>query len=77
MILRLFRKLKSLGDEDQSSETIIKKSNHHISRDSISCAALEVIDSLEGNGFKAFIVGGAVRDLLLGFTPKAYDTSFL
>ena len=73
MILRLFRKLKSLGDEDQSSETIIKKSNHHISRDSISCAALEVIDSLEGNGFKAFIVGGAVRDLLLGFTPKDFD----
>lgn len=36
-------------------------------------AARYVIDTLESNGFEAFIVGGAVRDTLLGMEPKDVD----
>ncbi|MDE6745383.1 MAG: hypothetical protein K2J72_01955, partial [Oscillospiraceae bacterium] len=32
-----------------------------------------VIDILEKNGYEAYIVGGCVRDELLGRTPKDYD----
>ncbi len=36
---------------------------------------LEVIESLENAGFQAYLVGGAVRDLLLGREPKDYDVA--
>ncbi|NLY84839.1 MAG: CCA tRNA nucleotidyltransferase [Tissierellia bacterium] len=32
-----------------------------------------VLDKLEANGFSAYIVGGSVRDMLLGKTPSDYD----
>ncbi len=37
--------------------------------------ALEVIRHLQSCGYQAFLVGGCVRDRLLGFTPKDYDVS--
>jgi tRNA nucleotidyltransferase (CCA-adding enzyme) len=37
--------------------------------------ALAVIESLEKADFKAFIVGGAVRDLVLGLVPKDFDVA--
>ena len=35
--------------------------------------AIEVVDTLQEAGFEAYIVGGAVRDLLLGMRPKDFD----
>jgi poly(A) polymerase len=46
---------------------------HRVRRSQISRGALEVTRKLQQAGFKAFIVGGAVRDLLLGFHPKDFD----
>lgn len=42
-------------------------------RDKIRPAAVAVVKRLVDNGYDAYIVGGAVRDLLLGQTPKDYD----
>lgn len=39
----------------------------------ISKEALGIIGKLQDNGYTAYIVGGAVRDLLLGFHPKDFD----
>ena len=39
----------------------------------VSAAILDVIDTLMRAGFKAYIVGGGVRDLLLGLRPKDFD----
>ncbi len=39
----------------------------------ISRGAQDVMRKLQQAGFKAFVVGGAVRDLLLGITPKDFD----
>jgi tRNA nucleotidyltransferase/poly(A) polymerase len=44
-----------------------------IKRSCIDSGALEIIDCLRGHGFEAFIVGGAVRDLVMGRTPKDWD----
>ncbi|MDA3956171.1 polynucleotide adenylyltransferase PcnB [Oceanispirochaeta sp.] len=46
---------------------------HGISRQKLDHDALKVTDRLRSAGFQAYIVGGAVRDLLIGKVPKDYD----
>lgn len=53
--------------------TIIPRSEHGISRSNVSENALKVLYRLNKAGFKAFLVGGGVRDLLLGLKPKDFD----
>ena len=38
-------------------------------------AAIEILKRLRGEGFQAYLVGGCVRDLVMGFIPKDYDIS--
>lgn len=54
---------------------IIARNQHHIQRELISYAALKTTEGLQAAGFDAFIVGGAVRDLLLNRTPKDFDVA--
>jgi len=46
---------------------------HGISRNKLDHDALKVTDRLRSAGYQAYIVGGAVRDLLIGKVPKDYD----
>lgn len=46
---------------------------HGIAQDAIDADAIKVIERLKEAGFKAFIVGGAVRDLVRGKNPKDFD----
>jgi poly(A) polymerase len=57
------------------SPLIIPRSEHSISRAGISPNALKVLYRLKEAGFQGFLVGGAVRDLLLGITPKDFDVA--
>ena len=50
-----------------------ERSEHCISRSAISSAALKVLYRLNKSGFRACLVGGGVRDLLLGREPKDFD----
>ncbi|MDP6670104.1 MAG: poly(A) polymerase, partial [Candidatus Krumholzibacteria bacterium] len=52
---------------------ILRREDHQISREDIDPDALKVLYRLHSRGFRAFLVGGGVRDLLLGRTPKDYD----
>ena len=54
---------------------IIPFSVHRIGREAISSCALRVTQTLQKEGFAAFVVGGAVRDLLLGGKPKDFDVA--
>lgn len=54
---------------------VLPRSEHNISRKNIDPDALKVLYRLSRNGFKAFLVGGCVRDLLLGRTPKDFDVA--
>jgi poly(A) polymerase len=49
---------------------IYKKSEHKITKDKIDPAALIVTETLKNAGYTAYIVGGSVRDLLLGKPPQ-------
>jgi poly(A) polymerase len=52
---------------------IIPRDQHCISRKNISDSALKVMSRLRNKGHQAYLVGGAVRDLLLGGHPKDFD----
>ena len=54
---------------------IIPREQHTISRKNISKAALRVLYRLNEAGYAAYLVGGAVRDLLLGGHPKDFDVA--
>ncbi|MFH0340967.1 MAG: polynucleotide adenylyltransferase PcnB, partial [Chromatiales bacterium] len=54
---------------------IIPRSGHIISRANIDERALKVLYRLNNAGFQAFLVGGSVRDLLLGREPKDFDVA--
>jgi poly(A) polymerase len=54
---------------------IIPRSEHSISRSHISPNALRVLYRLRDAGYMAFLVGGCVRDLLLGIEPKDFDVA--
>lgn len=51
------------------------RSEHCISRSQISGNALKVLQRLKAAGFEAYLVGGCVRDLLLGREPKDFDVA--
>jgi poly(A) polymerase len=54
---------------------IIPREQHGVSRKNISSGALRVLYRLNESGFAAYLVGGAVRDLLLGGHPKDFDVA--
>ena len=59
----------------QFPHSVIPRPEHSISRASISPNALKVLYRLKEAGYQAFLVGGAVRDLLLGLRPKDFDVA--
>lgn len=58
-----------------SQPTVIPRSEHTISRANISPNAVKVLYRLREAGFRGCLVGGGVRDLLLGREPKDFDVA--
>src|SRR5687767_1668887 len=54
---------------------IVPRAEHGISRKDISPNALRVLYRLREGGFQGYLVGGAVRDLLIGGHPKDFDVA--
>ena len=71
MIRRLLARL--LPGRRANAPRVYAPDQHPVRRDQLSAAARSVTRRLQDEGFKAFIVGGAVRDLLLGIEPKDFD----
>ncbi|WP_457755618.1 poly(A) polymerase [Thermodesulfatator indicus] len=59
--------------ETVTEPVIIPRGEHNISRKDISKEALKVLYRLKKKGFLSYLVGGSVRDLLLGIKPKDFD----
>jgi len=58
-----------------TSPSLIPRPEHNISRDNIDEYALKVLYRLHKAGYRAMLVGGGVRDLLLGHAPKDFDVA--
>jgi poly(A) polymerase len=72
VIAHLLRRMFSRGP---AKPKVIPFAQHGISRDAISACARRVTEALQEQGYAAFVVGGAVRDLLLGKHPKDFDVA--
>ncbi len=77
MIKKLFKSVfgKKGGSKAPGNCRVIPFSKHRVSRDGISYGARRVTDGLQAAGYSAFVVGGAVRDLLLDRHPKDFDVA--
>ena len=56
-----------------TSPRIIPRSEHNISRSNIDKGVLDILYSLNRSGYEAYLVGGGLRDMLLGLEPKDFD----
>ncbi|MCL2829184.1 MAG: polynucleotide adenylyltransferase PcnB [Betaproteobacteria bacterium] len=72
LITRIFSRKASSASRPPA---LIPVSIHGITRERVSNASRRICESLQDAGFHAFIVGGAVRDLLIGQAPKDYDVA--
>jgi poly(A) polymerase len=70
MIKRFIRRVFGLPAD---AMVRVPRAKHGIGRESLSPAAAKVCAILRDAGFQGYVVGGAVRDLLLGIAPKDYD----
>jgi poly(A) polymerase len=70
MIKRFIRRVFGLPSEGMVR---VPRERHSLARDAISPAAAKVCTALQEAGFSGYVVGGAVRDLLLGIVPKDFD----
>jgi len=52
---------------------IVARPDHPVSRGNLSSAAVKVLYRLHRSGYTSYVVGGAVRDLLVGTKPKDFD----
>lgn len=77
MIKRLFKRIfgGKAGKSSAGNCRVIPYSEHGVSRDGISYGARKVTEGLQAAGYSAFVVGGAVRDLLLNRHPKDFDVA--
>ncbi len=54
---------------------VLEADQHGIRREDISSGSRRTVETLQQHGYQAFVVGGAVRDLLAGLPPKDYDVA--
>ena len=63
----------STKSRDIDFPIVLDRSEHNISRKELSDNALKVLYRLNKGGYDAYLVGGGVRDILLGEHPKDFD----
>ncbi len=75
MIRRIINKIFGRKSRSASGAHILALAAHGIRRDQLDDCALKTCETLAHAGYKGYLVGGAVRDLLLGKTPKDFDVA--
>ena len=62
-----------MSSEGSTTPRLLPRSDHTVSRKNIHPDALKVLYRLSNAGYKGYLVGGSVRDLMLGRKPKDFD----
>ena len=75
MIRKLLRRLVGGRPVRQGPARVVPRSQHGVTRQGISACAKRVTSTLQAEGYDAYVVGGAVRDLMLGREPKDFDVA--
>ncbi len=66
---------KIVGDRPSRGPRIVPRAEHGVSRSLLSDNVLKVLTRLHKHGYAAYMVGGGVRDTLLGREPKDFDVA--
>lgn len=72
LITRVFGRKSPANSGDAN---VVGVTKHGIRREAISSGSLRTVETLQEHGYKAYVVGGAVRDLLAGLKPKDFDVA--
>ncbi|MFJ3484698.1 polynucleotide adenylyltransferase PcnB [Pseudomonas sp. NPDC090202] len=79
MLKKLFQSFRSpLRKPQQHVRTtpeVLSSSQHSLQRSQFSRYAVNIVERLQNAGYQAYLVGGCVRDLMLGITPKDFDVA--
>jgi len=75
LIKKFIRRVFRLDSDTGSEPVIVPRERHGIGREHISPGSRKVCEVLRQHDFEAYVVGGAVRDLLLGLRPKDFDVA--
>jgi poly(A) polymerase len=75
MIRKLLRRVFRHGQPTPHPLETIPASRHGIRRELVSPGARRVCETLQKGGYHAYVVGGAVRDLIAGIEPKDFDVA--
>jgi poly(A) polymerase len=79
MISKIIHRLMGRGSPKPASKfgkrRVINEQDHGIDHTLVDERAMNVVRTLQERGFEAYIVGGAVRDLLVGLKPKDFDVA--
>ena len=74
-VLSTKKTTKKNANSGKNAAQIITLNTHKIDRKLLSNGAFKTVEGLQKAGFEAYIVGGAVRDLLLNRIPKDFDVA--
>lgn len=74
-VVRKNKNSQTKGCAQKSDPIVIPRTQHSISRSQIDPHALTILYRLKDAGFDGYLVGGCVRDLLLGHEPKDFDVT--
>ena len=75
IIDRLLGKPAAAPKASFGKRRVISEQEHRIDHELVDERALNVVRTLQERGYEAYIVGGAVRDLLVGLKPKDFDVA--
>jgi poly(A) polymerase len=79
MLKKLFQSFRSpLRKPQQHVRTtpeVLSSSQHSLQRTQFSRYAVSIVERLQNAGYQAYLVGGCVRDMMLGITPKDFDVA--
>lgn len=75
MIKKFLEKVFSRGAKVSHAPTVVAVARHGVTRERISRCARRTCEGLQEAGYQAYVVGGAVRDLLLDREPKDFDVA--
>jgi len=78
MLKKLFQSLRTSAPRQHHVRTtpeVLNIGQHSLQRSQFSRHAVGIVERLQQAGYQAYLVGGCVRDLLLGIAPKDFDVA--
>ncbi len=74
-LFQSFRPPARVQHHIRTTPEVINHSQHSLQRHQFSRHAVNIVECLQQAGYQAYLVGGCVRDMLLGITPKDFDVA--